>query len=185
MKGIRTPGQSRCHTPIALWSHIATGSHRRLATSNFCGTSKWTAAAHHRGPTVSYPLLPCHSASNASLLRPIALWTLDVFGDDSPMLVGVSFAEPKVEFEPVFLDPFKPFVSLAELIAPPTWDALTVVVDAQDITGNLGDAIIAHTVDLAGRSATEADLYCGRRTTLRTLQGRLHTACLDLFGSGR
>ena len=100
------------------------------------------------------------------------------------MLVGVSFAEPKVKFEPVFLDPFKPFVSLAELTAPPTWDALTVVVDAQDITGNLGDAIVAHTVDRAGRSATEAYLYCGRRTTLRTFEGRLHSACLDLFGSG-
>ncbi len=134
---------------------------------------------------MSYPLLPCHSPNNASLLRPIALWTLDVFGDDAPMLVGVTFSEPKVNFEPVFLDPFKPFDSLAELAAPPTWDALTVVVDAEDIgSANLGYAIVAHTVDRLGRSATEADLYCGRRNSLQTIYGRLHTACLELFEPG-
>lgn len=132
---------------------------------------------------MSYPLLPCHSPNNASLLRPIAIWTLDVFGEDSPMLVGASFTEPKVKFEPVFLDPFEPLASLAGLIAPPTWDVLTVIVDAHDLDGKLGDAIVAHTVDRAGRSATEADLYCGRRTTLRAFGGRLHSACLELFDS--
>ena len=131
---------------------------------------------------MSYPLLPCHSAANASLLRPIARWTLDVFGDDSPMLVGVSLVEPKAQFEPVFLHPFDPLSSLAEMLAPPTWDVLTLVVDGHDIAArSFGDAVIAHTVDRSGRSATEVDLYCGQQRSLSAVSGRLHTACLQVF----
>ena len=124
---------------------------------------------------------PCPLWTHAPRLRPVALWLLDTFGDDPPMLVGVQFTEPKALFFPVELDPADPMASMADLIVPDSWDVLAVVVETQEIGSASPDGVISHAIDRAGRSATELDERCGRRRKLHARNGKLHQACLELF----
>lgn len=125
---------------------------------------------------------PCPLGRNTALLRPIALWSLDTFGDDSPVLIGVDLGHPKVSFHPVFLDVDDPVDNLADFIAPETWDVVVVVAEARDVSSHRSHGLIAHAVDRAGETATELDQYCGQRRPLRSFGGRLHDACLELLG---
>lgn len=130
-----------------------------------------------------YPdALPCPLWTHTALLRPIALWSLDTFGDDPPMLIGVEFGSSRVRFHPVFLDPEDPIDTMADLIAPDEWDVLAVVANAYDVSAQRTHGVIAHAVDRAGRAATELDQPCGQRRPLRSFGGRLHDACLEMLG---
>lgn len=131
---------------------------------------------------MSYPTLPCKLSANASLLRPIALWSLDTFEQNTPVLIGVEFTSPKISFHPVVLAESNPFDTLAGLLAPPTWDVLVVVIDGFDLVSRVRSGVIAHCVDRSGQSATEMDDRCGRRRSLYSSGGILHTACLEIFG---
>ncbi len=128
----------------------------------------------------SHPL-PCPLWTHTALLRPVAVWTLDSFGEDPPMLVGVELATPSVKFHPVYLDEADPLDTMSGLVAPDSWDLLSVVVEAHDAGGRLHNGVLAHVIDRAGRSATELDEWCGRRRSLRAFNGRLHDACTELF----
>ena len=115
------------------------------------------------------------------MLRPIALWSLDTFGEDPPMLIGVRFDADQVRFFPAPLDPFDPVASMADLNIADDWDVLAVVTDAHEAGAKVREGVLAHCVDRAGRSATELDDWCGRRRALRAIRGPLHDACLELF----
>ena len=130
-------------------------------------------------PHASYP---CPLGQNTALLRPIALWSLDTFGDDAPVLVGVDLGHPKVSFHPIFLEFDDPIDTMAGLIAPDTWDVIVVIADALDVSARQIEGVIAHAVDRWGNTATEIDQYCGQRRPLRAVGGRLHDACLELLG---
>ena len=125
---------------------------------------------------------PCPLGRNTALLRPIALWSLDTFGDDAPLLIGVDLGHPKVSFHPVFLDEDDPVDNLADLIAPDTWDVIVVLAPARSVSSQRSQGVIAHVVDRAGQTATELDQSCGQRRPLRSFGGRLHAACLELLG---
>ena len=124
---------------------------------------------------------PCPLSAHSALLRPVAMWLLDTFGDGPPMLVGVEFTSPKVKFHPVRLHASDPLDTMAGLTAPDSWDVVGVVVEARDALGRSHAGVVAHCVDREGRSATELDEACGRRRALRTVRGRLHDACLELL----
>lgn len=124
---------------------------------------------------------PCHFWTNSPLLRPIALWSLDTFGGDTPMLIGVRFDQDHAQFTPVPLDPFDPVASMADLVIPDDWDVLAVVTGAHEAGSKVREGVLAHCIDRAGRSATELDDWCGRRRALRAVRGHLHDACLELF----
>ena len=126
---------------------------------------------------------PCPLSTHTALLRPIARWSLDTFGGDPPMLVGVSLANPKALFHPISLDPFDPVTSIDQLVAPTSWDLVVVIVEALETGSEVRDGIVAHAVDRAGRSATELDDWCGRRRALRSRHGRLHKAAVQLLNA--
>ncbi len=119
-------------------------------------------------------------APNLSVLRPLALWCLDTFGEDAPMLVGIQLADEHVRFHPVQLSD-DPLDDLAGLAAPSDWDVAVVVAHTETINSQRLSGTIAHAVDRFGSCATELDDDCGRRRSLRTVRGSLHSACLTLF----
>ncbi len=126
-------------------------------------------------------MYPCPLWNHNRLLRPIAVWSLDTFGGEPPILIGCTLRERNARFIPVPLDPFDPVEAMADLIIPDEWDVLAVVTNTHDAGPRVRDGIVAHCVDRAGRSATELDEWCGRRRSLTTVGGRLHDACLELF----
>ena len=124
---------------------------------------------------------PCQLSAHSSLLRPVALWCLDTFGDDAPMLVGVGMGPDNVHFHPVQLSPDDPLADLAGLTAPDDWDVVVAVVPTRDTDAPYGDGVLAHAVDRFGASATEIDDWCGHRRPLRSARGRLHSLCESMF----
>lgn len=124
---------------------------------------------------------PCPFPAYAPLLRPLAAWCLDTFGEGPPMLVGVILGEVNVRFQPVELRESDPIDELADLAAPDPWDVVVVVADTTDLEIDLRRGTVAHAVDRLGASATELDEWCGRRRSLRVLHGRLHDACVEVF----
>lgn len=123
----------------------------------------------------------CQLTTRLSVLRPLALWCLDTFGEDSPMLVGVRLAAKKVHFHPIALSEEDPLTDLAGLAAPHDWDIVVVVAQTAELDSPHSGGTIAHAVDRFGGSATELDDWCGRRRSLRTLRGSLHLICLGMF----
>ena len=120
-------------------------------------------------------------APNLSVLRPLALWCLDTFGDDAPMLIGIGFDDEQVYFHPVELSIHDPLGDLAGLAAPSDWDVLVVVAEVRTLDGPRLGGTIAHAVDRLGGCATELDDGCGHRRSLRALRGSLHATCSALF----
>ena len=124
---------------------------------------------------------PCQLSTHSSLLRPVAQWCLDTFGDDAPMLIGVAMGPDKVSFHPVQLSCDDPLTDLAGLAAPIDWDVVVAVVPTRDVDAPYGDGILAHSADRHGASATEIDDWCGHRRPLRSARGRLHALCELMF----
>ena len=124
---------------------------------------------------------PCPLSTNHALLRPIAIWTLDTYGDDPPMLVGVELGSPTVSFHPIYLDDEDPLVTIDSIVAPPSWDLVVAVVEAYDAFDRVHSGQVVHCVDNEGRSATVMDDWCGRRRTLQAFTGRLHHACVAVL----
>jgi hypothetical protein len=125
---------------------------------------------------------PCPLSVYSGLLRPLASWCLDTFGEGPPMLVGVVLDAANVRFQPVELGEDDPLDDLADLAAPEPWDVLVVIAATADVDAHMRRGTVAHAVDRHGGSATELDEWCGRRRSLRARGGRLHDACLELFG---
>jgi hypothetical protein len=123
---------------------------------------------------------PCPFPTYSSLLRPLALWCLDTFGEGPPMLIGVSLGGMAAHFQPIELCDEDPVDDMADLLAPDRWDVL-VVVAPTEAGSEIRGGTVAHAVDRFGASATELDDFCGRRRSLRMLRGRLHEACLEVF----
>jgi len=122
----------------------------------------------------------CQFSARTSLLRPLATWCLDTFGEDAPMLVGVRLGPDAVHFQPIQLGEDDPLNDLAGLAAPSDWDVAVVVAPAHSTELPHG-GVVAHAVDRDGSSATELDEFCGRRRPLKTIRGVLHTRCVELF----
>jgi hypothetical protein len=124
---------------------------------------------------------PCPLPTYSSLLRPLALWCLDTFGEGPPMLIGVTLGNENVHFQPVELHEADPIDDLSGLVAPEPWDVVVVVAPTDEIDLERHSGTVAHAVDRLGWSATELDEWCGRRRSLRTFRGRLHNACVKVF----
>ncbi len=124
---------------------------------------------------------PCPLNARQSVLRPLALWCLDTFSEDHPMLVGIHLAADKVHFNPVQLSDEDPLTDLGGLAAPLDWDVLVVVATTSTLDSPHSGGTIAHAVDRFGGSATELDDWCGRRRSLHTLRGSLHSTMQAMF----
>lgn len=128
---------------------------------------------------------PCPLSAYSGLLRPLATWCLDTFGEGPPILIGVIFGETNVRFQPVELDDDDPLADLRRLAAPDSWEVVVIVVSTTLLGARPANGIVAHAVDRFASSATELDEACGRRRSLHTIGGPLHDASLALFGQGR
>lgn len=124
---------------------------------------------------------PCPLSAYSGLLRPLAAWCLDTFGEGPPMLIGVVFGESNVVFQPVELDEHDPIDDLHTLAAPDPWEVLVIVVTTTQLGTRPSDGVVAHAIDRFGSAATELDEPCGRRRSLRSVGGPLHDASVALF----
>ena len=124
----------------------------------------------------------CPLSPATSVLRPLAMWCLDTFGDGPPMLVGVMLGADKVHMHPIELAD-DPLLDMTNLVAPDEWDFLVLVASATTIGSRFDGGTISHAVDRNGGSATELDEWCGRRRSLRLIRGQLHDACVAVFVS--